>query len=93
MPEGGLIAQAEDVADHVLRRSKHLMPHVARFFLVSTFIEDGVRMWYQWGEQRDYIDSSWGCGSLLGTRAIIHQPYHRSVINQKTHWLINSSKN
>lgn len=71
MPEGGLIAQAEDVADHVLRRSKHLMPHVARFFLVSTFIEDGVRMWYQWGEQRDYIDSSWGCGPMLATTFVI----------------------
>ena len=60
-----LVAQGEDVADQILRRSKHVLPHIARLCLVSTFLEDGLRMWVQWGEQRDYINSTWGCGAFL----------------------------
>lgn len=59
------MSQAEDVADQFLRLTKHYLPHVARLCLVSTFLEDGVRMWFQWAEQSEYIDSAWGCGRFL----------------------------
>jgi len=61
-----MLEKAEEFANNCLQKSKHVLPHIARLCLVSTFIEDGTRMVYQWGEQRDYISSTWKCGWFLG---------------------------
>ncbi|XP_013878268.1 surfeit 4, like [Austrofundulus limnaeus] len=65
MGHGDLMSRAEDVADQFLRVTKHYLPHAARLCLVSTFLEDAVRMWFQWSDQSEYMESTWSCGHVL----------------------------
>ena len=70
-PYQDYINKAEDFADQILRHSKHVLPHLARFCLVSTFFEDGVRMWFQWGEQRDYFSQTWNVSTVFGVLFVL----------------------
>lgn len=62
-----VISKAEEIADQVIRNGKHILPTLARVCLIATFLEDGLRMWFQWSGQREFMDNTWGCGSFLAT--------------------------
>ena len=53
-----LIQNLEEKAEELVRKTRKYLPHIGRFCLISTFVEDGFRMVNQWGEQRDYIGNS-----------------------------------
>jgi len=61
----------EVAVEKVLARSKTTLPHIARFCLVSTFFEDGLRMWVQWEEQIDYLAMSWNSSYFLAAIFIL----------------------
>ncbi|KAF6205811.1 hypothetical protein GE061_019985 [Apolygus lucorum] len=65
------VSKAEDIADEVYKRTRVVLPTIARMCLISTFLEDGIRMWVQWTEQSEYMDMSWGCGKILATLFVL----------------------
>ena len=60
-----LLSKLEDFTDNILRHSKNYLPHLARLCLISTFIEDAIRMWFQWSDQASYVEVTWHCGAIL----------------------------
>lgn len=69
--QSDFVSKAEDIAEEVYKRSRLFLPTIARACLISTFLEDGIRMWVQWSEQREYMDMSWGCGKFLATMFVL----------------------
>jgi uncharacterized membrane protein YphA (DoxX/SURF4 family) len=56
----------EDVAGSALRRGKQMLLPAARSLLLSTFVEDGLRMMYQGSDQVDYMAREWYSSRVIG---------------------------
>ena len=66
-----VLSQLEDAADSILRHSKSYIPHLARFCLISTFLDDAIRMWFQWTDQADYVNITWHCGPFVANLFVL----------------------
>lgn len=66
-----VISKAEEIADQVIRNGKHILPTLARLCLIATFLEDGLRMWFQWSEQKEFMNNAWNCGTFLATMFVL----------------------
>ncbi|KAL7727191.1 hypothetical protein ACLKA6_004456 [Drosophila palustris] len=66
-----LLSRSEDIADEVSRRSRHVLPVVARLFLTATFLEDALRMWLHFFEYLEYLQLQLNCSELLSVFVVI----------------------
>ena len=51
----------------VWRRSKTILPTLARLCLISTFLENGINVFFNWNMEITNIESLLGCGNFLAT--------------------------
>ncbi|XP_016962344.3 surfeit locus protein 4 homolog [Drosophila biarmipes] len=63
--------RAEDLGEEVARRCRPLLPSVARFCLVATFLEDALRMWFQWVEQLAFLQDHHQCSAALAAAIVL----------------------
>ncbi len=84
---GSFIKEADNVAKDILKDFREGIIWVGRLFLgkkrtwpsetnidyssVSTFIEDGIRMWHQWHDHKDYIGKSWSFSDKIATFIVL----------------------
>ncbi|KAH8240519.1 hypothetical protein KR038_001847 [Drosophila bunnanda] len=65
------LAVAGNVPAQVVRSGRKVIPKVGKICLIASFLEDGIRMLYQWEEQREYVQDTWLCGEFLGTLFVL----------------------
>ena len=61
----------DDVADGFLRRTKGLLRPLARALVLSTFLEDGVRMGQQFSRQTSFMAREWALPFLIAAAFIL----------------------
>ena len=44
----GILSELDKVAGDILKDTRDILIFFGRLLLISTFIEDGFRMWHQW---------------------------------------------
>lgn len=57
--------KVDDFADTVTRKGHAYIRPIGRALLLSTFVEDGIRMFFQWGEQTTYIMHTWSTPGFI----------------------------
>ena len=72
MNKDEFLSKIEESSEKFLRHTKFILPHVARVCVIATFFEDGIRMWFQWSDQSDYVSSAWYMPVFFGHIFVIY---------------------
>ena len=72
MSRDELLRQIEENSEKFLRQTKYILPYIARVCVIATFFEDGIRMWFQWSEQSDYVSNAWNVPVFFGHLFVIY---------------------
>ena len=64
-------SEADNVAGDILKDFREGIIFIGRILLVSTFIEDAIRMWHQWQDHKDYIGNAWSFTDEIATFIVI----------------------
>ena len=59
------------MAGDILKDFREGIIFIGRILLVSTFIEDAIRMWHQWQDHKDYIGNAWSFTDEIATFIVI----------------------
>jgi len=63
----GILSELDKVAGDVLKDTRDILIFIGRLLLISTFIEDGFRMWHQRTEHTEYIGNTWNWQTEIAT--------------------------
>ena len=72
MNKDEFLTKIEEHSEKFLRHTKFILPYVARVCAIATFFEDGIRMWFQWSEQSDYVSNAWNMPVFFGHIFVIY---------------------
>ncbi|XP_074599485.1 surfeit locus protein 4 homolog [Brevipalpus obovatus] len=74
-----LIEKGEELSEKIVRSSKKVLPTLARFCLVSTYIEDSFRLIRDWDDQRNFFQGKWNIHYFLAIILLLYTIIIQSI--------------
>lgn len=65
------VDNAEEYVHNYLVKIRKFIPFIAKILLLSTYIEDGIRMYYQFKPQLEYFEYIWSCNWFVAAFIVL----------------------
>eukprot|EP00127_Corallochytrium_limacisporum_P006458 Clim_evm1s228 gene=Clim_evmTU1s228 len=67
------LQEIEERSEEISKALRKVLPHIGRILVTSTFLDDGLRMIFQWNEQMKYLTKQfWGFSTLAAIFIVIN---------------------